>query len=157
DHIRSVIANGNEVTFRYIINWMAWGVQNPGKPAQVAIVLCGAEGTGKGVLARAYSEIFKPHIFMTSALRHVAGDFNKSLMTSLFVFLDEAEVSQKYRDSFYSLITEDTISLRAMHRDAITVPNRLKIMMTSNHDFVVPAGENCRRFVVCDVSSHYTE
>jgi hypothetical protein len=29
--------------------------------------------------------------------------------------------------------------------------------MTSNHDFVVPAGENCRRFVVCDASDRYTE
>jgi hypothetical protein len=156
-HIYRVLANGDKQTFEYILRWMAWGLQNPGKPAQAAIVFRGEEGTGKGLLARAYAELFKPHVHMARGLDSVAGQFNKSLKTSLFVFVDEAAVTKGYRDSFFSLITEPTISIREMRRDYITAYNRLKIMMSSNHDFVVPAGPNARRFVVSDVNNYYAE
>src|SRR5262249_4480997 len=49
-------------------------------------------------------------------------------------------------------ITESTISIEPKHRKRFEVPNRLHVMFASNNDWVVPAGEYERRFVVGNVS-----
>lgn len=50
------------------------------------------------------------------------------------------------------LVTEPTITIERKGIDAFTARNRLKIMMGSNLDWVVPAGTDERRFLVLDVS-----
>jgi hypothetical protein len=50
-------------------------------------------------------------------------------------------------------ITEDTLTIEAKGRDPIEPPNMLHVMMASNNDWVVPAGEHERRFVVQKVSN----
>lgn len=47
-HILDVIAAGNTEHADYITKWLAWSVQNPGKPAEVAIALVGGKGTLAG-------------------------------------------------------------------------------------------------------------
>lgn len=155
-HIDEVIASGDEKLAGYIVKWMAWGVQNPGRPAEVALIFRGKEGTGKGTLAKAYLSLFgAQHSFSTGAAERVTGRFNSQLDGALFVFLDEARVRFDQRDGLYSIITEGSIVVERKGYEPITVRNRLKFMMASNHDLVVPAGPEARRFVVCDVSDRY--
>jgi hypothetical protein len=45
-HIKTIIAAGDPDSLKYIINWLAWAVQNPGTRAEVALVLHGGKGTG---------------------------------------------------------------------------------------------------------------
>ncbi|RVT50348.1 primase-helicase family protein [Rubrivivax albus] len=50
------------------------------------------------------------------------------------------------------LITEPTLVIEGKHKDARGgVPNRLKLMVLSNYDWVVPAGADERRYCVIDV------
>jgi hypothetical protein len=42
--------------------------------------------------------------------------------------------------------------IEAKYRQQRQVPNRLKVMLTTNHDHAIAAGMNSRRFFVCDVS-----
>ena len=49
-HIEEVLASGNADHATYIINWIAWAVQNPADRAEVALVFRGKKGTGKGTL-----------------------------------------------------------------------------------------------------------
>ena len=44
------IANGDAKFFWYFYKWLAWMVQNPDKPAEVAVFVRGGKGDGKGVL-----------------------------------------------------------------------------------------------------------
>ena len=60
-HIRDVIAAGDAALDQYIIKWTAWTVQNPGKPAEVALVLRGKKGSGKGVFGNTLCKIFGHH------------------------------------------------------------------------------------------------
>jgi hypothetical protein len=44
NHIREVIAGGNNEFADYIIRWIAWAIQNPAAQAEVALVLIGLKG-----------------------------------------------------------------------------------------------------------------
>ena len=63
DHIETVLASGNAEFAEYLIRWIAWSIQNPDKQAEVAVVLIGAKGSGKGTLVRLLERIFGQHCF----------------------------------------------------------------------------------------------
>jgi hypothetical protein len=46
-HIDEVLAGGNEEFAEYIVKWIAWSIQNPAAPAEVALVLIGEKGVGR--------------------------------------------------------------------------------------------------------------
>jgi hypothetical protein len=56
-HIAEVLANGNAEFAEYIVQWIAWSIQNPGAPAEVALVLIGEKGVGKGTLVRCLQRV----------------------------------------------------------------------------------------------------
>ena len=55
-----------------------------GEPSEVAVVLRGLKGTGKGILARVLLDIFATHGLHISKADHLTGRFNA------YVVLDEA-------------------------------------------------------------------
>jgi Family of unknown function (DUF5906) len=55
------------------------------------------------------------------------------------------------------LITEPTLQIEAKGRDSIEEPNRLHVMLASNNDWVVPAGNYERRFVAQRVADTHLQ
>jgi Family of unknown function (DUF5906) len=151
-----VLADLNEPVYQYIINWIAWSLQNPGQQAEVALVFIGDRGTGKGTLGKALCKIFgKQHSLHLSSPEHLTGRFNAHLRQCCFLFADEAygPKDKSAEGVLKRFITEDTLTIEQKGRDPIEVPNLLHAMMASNNDWVVPAGEHERRFVVQKVSN----
>ena len=62
---------------------MANLVQHPGQPGEVAIVMRGPQGTGKGVFARALGSLVGHHFVPVSHPRHLKGNFNAHLEDAL--------------------------------------------------------------------------
>lgn len=60
-HIEEVIAGGNKVFADYLVCWVAWSIQHPDQQAEVALVLIGLKGAGKGTLVRCLQRIFGVH------------------------------------------------------------------------------------------------
>jgi hypothetical protein len=56
-----------------------------------------------------------------------------------------------------ALTTEDTFQLHRKFCDPIPVKNRLRIMIASNNDWIVPVGLKGRRNLVLDVSDRYAD
>ena len=50
EHMKVIIANGDQEFFNYLLKWCAWMVQNPGKQAEVAIVVARRQGSRQGRL-----------------------------------------------------------------------------------------------------------
>src|SRR4051794_6619216 len=75
-------------------------------------------------------------------------------MDALFLFLDEAfwGGDKQGEGVLKTLITEDCVQIEPKGVDSFQMPNRLKIMMASNNNWVVPASEDERRYFVLDVS-----
>jgi phage/plasmid primase-like uncharacterized protein len=89
-HLLEVICSGNGGDFRWLIRWLARAVQHPELHAEVAVVLRGLKGTGKGTLAKILRLIFRHHAMHISNPSHFTGRFNGHLADVLFLFVDEA-------------------------------------------------------------------
>ncbi|WFT83728.1 DUF5906 domain-containing protein [Methylobacterium sp. CB376] len=153
-HIREVLAAGDAEADRYIIAWLAWLLQNPGRRAEVALVFKGTKGTGKGTLGNALCRILGQHATHISDAEHLSGRFNAHLRDACFLFADEAywPGDKSAEGSLKRLITEPDLFIEGKGRDGVTVPNRLHVLMASNEDWIVPAGADERRFAVFAVS-----
>jgi hypothetical protein len=56
-------------------------------------------------------------------------------------------------DKFKSVITAHTVQIERKHGSCRAIPNRLHVIMTTNHEHAIAAGVGDRRFVVLEVSN----
>ena len=154
DHIRDVICGGNEEHFAYLLGWMARMVQHPAEQGEVAVVMRGGEGTGKGTLAKALMRILGQHALTISNAKHLTGNFNAHLPDCVFLFADEAFYAgdKQHVGVLKAIVTEEIIAVEAKYQNAINVRNMLHLMMASNEEWVVPASLDARRFFVLEVT-----
>jgi Family of unknown function (DUF5906) len=110
-----------------------------------------------GVVARTFGGFFGKHFVHIANGDQLTGRFNASLATSCAVFLDEAlwAGDKKGEGVLKALITEPRLQLEAKFKDPIMVDNRLRIMVASNNDWMVPVGIGDRRWFVLDVPDTY--
>jgi hypothetical protein len=153
-HLRDNIAAGNEEHAEYLLNWMARAVQQPGTAGEVAVVMRGKEGTGKGVLAREFGRLFGSHFRHLFQARHLTGHFNSHLQQCSVLYADESFFAgdRSHESALKGLITEETLFIEPKGLDGFTVRNCIHLLMSSNSDWVVPAGADARRYFVLNVS-----
>jgi Family of unknown function (DUF5906) len=153
-HIEEVLCASEKSVSDYSFKWLAWAVQHPDMPPEVAIAFLGEQGTGKGALGKAFCRIFGQHARHVSSADHLTGHFNAHLRQCSFLFADEAFApkDKAAEGALKRMITESTLPIEAKGRDRIEVPNCLHIMLASNNDWVIPAGMHERRWVVQKVS-----
>jgi Family of unknown function (DUF5906)/RepB DNA-primase from phage plasmid len=154
-HIKNILCSGVPEHFDYVMNWQARAVQKPSEPGEVALVLRGARGTGKGIFARTIGALFGQHFLHLSDARHLTGNFNAHLRDACLVFADEAFYAgdKQHEGQLKRLVTEPTLMIEAKYANPVSVRNCLHLIVASNDDWVVPAGTDERRFFVLDVSS----
>lgn len=152
-HIKENICRDNEEHYSYLINWMARCVQQPDCQGEVAIVLRGDMGTGKGTVPKHFGSLFGRHYLQISDAKHLVGNFNSHLRDCVLIFSDEAfwAGDKKHESVLKSLITESQLVIESKGMDVVASPNYTHIMMASNSQWVIPAGSNERRFLVLDV------
>ena len=159
-HIRDVIANGNEEIERYIVAWMADLVQKPGgqRPG-TAIVLRGKQGTGKGSFASQLGRIVGPHFLHITNQHQLTGRFNNHLKDALLVFVDEGfwGGDKKIEGQLKAWVTEDQIMIEPKGKDPFPGRNHMRLIIASNNAWVVPAGKEERRFFVIDVAENHIQ
>ena len=115
NHIGRIICDGDRVRFSYLMGWMARMLQFPAEQGEVAVVLKGGEGTGKGTLANALLHIIGHHGFAISNAKHLIGNFNGHLRDAIFLFADEAFFAgdKTHVGTLKSLITEPYLTVEA--------------------------------------------
>jgi Family of unknown function (DUF5906) len=153
EHIRTVMTSNNDPMFGYVMNWLAWTVQHPHQRAEVALVFRGGKGVGKGTLGNCMMQIFGQHAVHISHAKYLTG-FNAHLRDASFLFADEAywPGDKAAEGNLKRLITEPSLLIEGKGRDAVTVENMLHVLMASNEDWIVPASERERRYVLNEVS-----
>lgn len=152
-HVKDNICAGNEEYYEYLIGWMANAVQSPDSPGHVAIVLRGKRGTGKGVFTKTFGGLWGRHFLQVSDPKHLVGSFNAHLRDCVVLFGDEAFFAgdKKHESVLKTLITEETLTIEAKGVDAEASPNYVHLILASNDEWVIPAGEDERRYFVLDV------
>jgi phage/plasmid-associated DNA primase len=154
-HIREVICRDDRGSFKYLLFWLAWAVQNPHRNPETAVVLKSAQqGTGKSTLSYAMKRIFGEHARTIADKQRLFEKFNADLETAAFIDADEMlwAGDRGGGDSLKSLITSQTLTLEVKHGSRWEVPNRLHMIMTTNHEHAIQSGVQDRRFFVLEVS-----
>ncbi|MBY6090482.1 DUF5906 domain-containing protein [Maritimibacter alkaliphilus] len=159
EHIFNNICGRNEEYFKWLMNWLALGVQQPAHVIGTAPVLKGLPGTGKGVLANAYGQLWMPHFVSITKDEHVRGRFNQHLEGRRFVYVDEAMFGgdRKNAGVIKTMLTEPQIMIERKGVDPIWLDNHMILMITSNERSVVPADIGDRRWQVFEVSDEHRE
>lgn len=152
------LCDGNQEAYEYCLNWAAYMVQHPDRPAEVAVVFRGEKGTGKSTWGRALARLCGRHSLQISDQNHLTSHFNAHMRDCIFLFADEAMWAgdKRAEGQLKRLITEDTLAIEAKGKDVISVRNNLHVMIASNEIWVIPAsvGDE-RRFAVNDVNNKF--
>lgn len=153
DHIRGRWCRGDSEYFEYVVNWLAWGVQNPAKPAEAALVLQGGEGTGKGIIVRAFGSLWAPHFVHAFSAEDIVGKFNGHFGESSFTFFDEAFFAGDLRHSsmLRGLISEPTLRVEKKFENRRTEVNTQKFIFAANAKHAVDAAIDSRRYFALEV------
>ncbi len=154
DHIFHNVCGGNQKYYDYVIRWCARMIQNPATQSEVAIVMRGREGVGKNTFVNALGKLVNGHFFESSSSQQFLGNFNAHLRDKVLIHANEAFFAgdKKHEATLKMIITEATMPIEAKGVDIVRQPNYLHVIMSSNSDWVVPAGPDSRRFLVLDVS-----
>jgi len=152
DHLYRNISSSDDRIYEYVLNWMAKAVKEPHIKAPVVLVLrSDQEGVGKGAFANFFGELFGESFTIVSKPEDVVGNFNGHLQNCILLHSDEAEYGKRHHSILKNLITENYININPKGIAAFQAKSYLHIIMSSNSDFVVPAGIGSRRFCMLDV------
>ena len=158
-HIEDNLCQGVEEHYNYLLGWMARAVQKPATPGETAVVLRGAQGTGKSFFAKQFGALWGRHFLQVSNAKHLLGAFNGHLRDVVVLFGDEAFFAgdKQHESVLKTTITEERRMLERKGIDAEPAPNFTHMILASNSEWVVPAGNSERRFFVLDVANAHLQ
>jgi hypothetical protein len=153
-HVKHIICSGNPEHYTYLLSWLARAVQMPFERGHVAIVLRGRKGPGKNLFADGFGNLFGAHYMVITNCEHLVGRFNSHLRAKSVICANEAFFAgdKKHEATLKGLITDPVMPIEQKFVDAETDVNLGHILVLSNSDWVVPAGEDERRYFAMDVS-----
>lgn len=158
DHLKNIVCNGNQEHFDYMVGWLAHMIQKPEEKPGVAVVLRGNKGAGKDTVANYVGRMFTAHYMMVSQQRHLTGNFNAHQEKVLLLHVEEGfwAGGKSEEGALKSLITSEFATIERKGIDAIQVNSVLRVFMSSNEKWVVPASADERRYFVLDINPAYT-
>ncbi|KAA6398679.1 MAG: hypothetical protein EZS28_005793 [Streblomastix strix] len=154
DLIKDTIAAGDERVYEYIVNWIAWMIQNPGKKSRAAIILQGRQAIGKNrftdVIAELTSLYSCPNI---TNIDEFIGRFNSVVENKMFAVLNEI---MNYNGSkkgvatvMKSIISDLSIRINEKNQPRRTAENVMNVIYVTNADMPVQLDTDDRRHLVC--------
>ncbi|KAA6376855.1 MAG: hypothetical protein EZS28_027619, partial [Streblomastix strix] len=154
DLIKETIAAGDERVYEYILNWMAWLIQNPGKKSRAAIVIQGRQGIGKNRFTDVIAELTSRYSCSNiTNIDEFTGRFNSVVENKMFAVLNEM---MNYNDSkkgvatvMKSIISDLTIRINEKNQPRRTAENVMNIIYVTNADMPVQLDTDDRRHLVC--------
>jgi hypothetical protein len=159
DHVKANICDGDYQVFRWVWHWFAHIVQRPRERIGTAIVLRGKMGTGKTVVGDVIGSLFASHYFLVDDPRYLVGQFNAHMASCLLLQVDEGfwAGDKAAEGRLKGLVTAPKQMIEAKGVDPIRLDNYVRLLFSSNENWVVPAGMDERRFAVFDVADHWKE
>jgi hypothetical protein len=154
DHLFNNVCDSDPSLFQWVFGFFAQMIQQPRKKPGAALVLRGGMGAGKTKVGEVIGSLFPENFFLVDSARYLTGHFNMHMASCLLLQADEAvwAGNKEAEGHLRGLITSDEQMIEPKGIDAMRLKNYARVMMTSNEDWVVPAGKEERRFCVLDVN-----
>ncbi|MEE8597818.1 MAG: DUF5906 domain-containing protein [bacterium] len=153
-----VLCSDDEMIYNYVLNWSAFLVQKPAKPAGVAVCFQGGKGTGKGTFGRALATLCGVHGLHSTSPMHLSGRFTQHLQNLIYIFADEAMKpgDMESENRMKALITEPVLTFEGKGTNPVAGRNMLHILMATNADWVIRADiDQERRYLINRVNNKW--
>ena len=159
NHIFNNVCRCDENLYFWVIGWFAQMVQVPEEKIGTALVLRGKQGCGKTIVGSIFGKLFGPHYVQVADSRYIVGRFNSHMSSALFLHCDEGfwAGDKAAEGKLKDLVTGEYQLIEYKGKEPIKVRNLIRLFVTSNHDWVVPAGFEERRFCVLDVNDDHIQ
>ena len=156
EHVSRLAAGNGPDAPEYLLNWLARKVQRPGDQAEVAVVMRGDEGHGKGMLGHAMVRIFGVHGMHISQSDHLVGKFNGHQMNICFLFPDEAFFAgdPRHFQVLKALITEALITIEQKFVELVPEPEPPRHPHGEQQGFRGPGRQGCAPFLLSGCAQH---
>ena len=155
-HVRDEWCQGNIAAYEYTINWMAHLVQRPWRRTNVALVIKGGEGSGKGIVVQKLGAILGRNFKDMTRQGMATARFNGYYMEdALLCFVDENcwGGDRATLGNLKTLITEPQRVTEKKCMPVLMVDNYCNLIFASNEDWVVPQGPGSRRWMVLETKN----
>jgi putative DNA primase/helicase len=149
DHIHKYFCDEKSESSDYLLNWLAFPLQQLGFKTGVAVVVKGMPGTGKGLFFNQLMKaIYGEHHRQVKDIEQLTGNFNSLTAKAMFVNLDEATFGGRIAQmqALKNFITEPRAVLTEKYKDSIEVTSLVNLVITTNENFPVAIGEGDRRY-----------
>lgn len=152
-HIKRYICKSDPAAGRYLIGWLAHMIQFPEDKPGVAVVLRGPKGAGKDTLGDYVGKLFPHNYVKVQNQDQMLGKFNAHQEKCLLLHVEEGYwAGNRGADGALKfLITSTRVPIEPKGMNIFYVDSYLRLFMSSNEDWVVPATADERRYFVLDV------
>jgi hypothetical protein len=159
DHVLENICANDGTLFSWVMGWFAHIVQHPDDKLGTSLVLRGKQGTGKTVVGSVFGKLFGQHYVQVADPRYIVGQFNSHLSSCLLLHCDEGfwAGDKGAEGKLKDLVTGGHQLIEFKGKEPIRVRNLVRLLITSNHGWVVPAGFEERRFCVLDAGEAHMQ
>lgn len=159
-HLRDNVCCGSKKRFDWVVGWFAQMFQHPERKIGTSLALRGKQGVGKNIVGEVFGSLLgPPHYVPVAEPRYITGQFNSHLIACILFQCDEAffagdhSAAGKTKD----LVTGDEHAIEFKGKEPIWVKNYVRLFVTGNAKWLVPAGLEERRFCVLDVSEEHMQ
>jgi hypothetical protein len=156
-HVRNVVCRGDADHANYVIGWFAHMVQHPEEKPGVGLVLRGGKGAGKDTVAEYVARMIgRRHAPTVAESDHIVGKFNARLENALLLHVQEGSWAgdRKAESVLKYIVTSDRIEIERKGIDSFSVPSVLRLFISANASWVVPASADERRWAIFEVADN---
>lgn len=134
-----------------LLDWLCFVCQNPGLRINWALLLQGAQGTGKTYLVNLLQAVLGSNVASLDP-QAIAGRFTGWAHGSTVCAIEEIRIhgTNKYEilDRMKPFLTNAVVAIEEKGRDHRTVPNFTSYLLLTNHPDAIPLMEGDRRYCV---------
>lgn len=142
----------DEAVVQWILRWCALPLQRPGTKLATAVIMHGAEGTGKNMFWSVVQAIYGRYGTIIGQSQ-IESDFNSWLSAKLFVVGNEVlgrKEKWELRGALKHLVTEDTIHINEKNMRERAERNHANLVFLSNELQPLAISGGDRRYLVVD-------
>jgi hypothetical protein len=163
-HVREVLANGDEYSYKYIMTWI-WKILNkPWEKTGIFMLFYGEQGTGKTIVSEFLIDyVFGKHLsFTITGLNSITQRFNGCTMSKIFCCCNELSSINDSGNNWHagfdklkSYITDKLCSYEMKGLEPRMVENHINFFGTTNNPNCIKVEKGDRRYSCFEVSNKY--
>lgn len=147
-----LLCGGRAEVRDWVLDYLAFQVQETGSKALHMLVLKGMEGDGKSFIGRVMSAVMGNDNVRKVTSADINGTYNYYAAGSALCIMEDIVIGDDpiVQNTVKTLITEPTVTINEKYKAQMTVPNTTNYMAFTNDPAAIPASDTDRRYTIID-------